>query len=206
MAPEIINGLFALGGALIGVVGAWLIARSGKEKQKITLVVSPYSKLLDVNDTAKSEVQIKYKGNSISELGAGEFAAQNTGTKALEDIEINVTQAPGSPLLDFELSSSNFSYPDDFIKIEQKPDGAYKVAINYLNPKDRVVFEYRVSGTEMPSISVRKLGLDVEMRQDSITGIPDIYAEVLFSVINNMPLPGYSWFFAKMHKPYRFYL
>ena len=83
MAPEIINGLFALGGALIGVVGAWLIARSGKEKQKITLVVSPYSKLLDVNDTAKSEVQIKYKGNSISELGAGEFAAQNTGTNVM---------------------------------------------------------------------------------------------------------------------------
>lgn len=206
MKPEIINGLFAIGGALIGVLGAWLIARQGKEKQRITLLVSPCSKLLDVNNIAKSDVQITYKGTPIKDLGAGEFAAQNTGTKALEDIEIDVTQALDSPLLDFEVSSTNFSVTESFIRIEQKDDGSYKAKIKYLNPKDRVVFEYRISGSEKPSISTRKLGLDVEMRKEAITGVPDIYAEVLFSVIEKMPLPGYSWLFSKMHKPYRLYL
>ena len=83
MRPEIINGLFALGGALIGVVGAWLVSKASKETQKITLFVSPCSKLLEVGDSAKSDVQITYRGASIKDLGAGEVAVQNTGTKAL---------------------------------------------------------------------------------------------------------------------------
>ncbi|MCK9622588.1 MAG: hypothetical protein M0R47_18890 [Methylobacter sp.] len=206
MTSEIINGAFAIGGALIGVIGTWLIALQGKEKQRITLLVSPHSKLLDVNDIAKSDVQITYKGTPINDLGAGEFAAQNTGTKALEEIEIDVTQALDSPLLDFEISSKNFTAPENFIEIEQKGDGVYKVKIKYLNPKDRVVFIYRISGSEKPGISIRKLGVDVEMRQEVITGIPDIYAEIFFSLIETMPIPGYSWLLSKMNKPYRLYL
>lgn len=206
MKPEIIKGLFALGGALIVVIGTWLIARSGKEKQRITLVLSSYSKLLELSDIAKSDVQIMYKGTPIRDLGAGEFAAQNTGTKALENIEIDVSQAPDSPLLDLEISSTNFSAQDDSVNINQTANGAYKITINYLNPKDRVVFEYRISGTENPSISTRKLGLDVEMRQETIiTGISDIYAEVLFAVIEQMYFPV-PWLFSIMYKPYRLYL
>ena len=52
MKSEIINGFFALGGAFIGVLGSWIIARVNKEKQRITLLVSPCSKLLDVGDLA----------------------------------------------------------------------------------------------------------------------------------------------------------
>lgn len=204
LKPEIINGLFAIGGALIGVLGAWLIARQGKEKQRITLIESMCFKLLDVNAIAKSDVQITYKGTPIKDLVSGEFAAQNTGTKALENIEIDVAQNADSPLLDFEVSSANFSATKDFINIEKTDDGSYKVKIRYLNPKDRVVFEYRISGYDRPSISTRKLGLDVEIRQNA--GVPDIYAEVLFSIIEKMPIPGYSWLFSKMNKPYRFYL
>ena len=68
MKPEIINGLFALGGALIGVVGAWFIARSGKEKQRVTLLVSPCSKLLEVGDLAKSDVKITYRDTPVKDL------------------------------------------------------------------------------------------------------------------------------------------
>jgi hypothetical protein len=205
LKPEIVNGLFALGGALIGVLGAWLIARSGKEKQRVTLLVSPCSKLLEVGDLAKSDVKIIYRDTAVKDLGAGEFATQNTGTKALEKIEIDVTQSPESPLLDLEITSTNFSAADDFINIEKKPNGNYKITVQYLNPKDRVVFNYRIAGTEKPEFSIRKLGLDVEMKQESLTLIPDIYADVAFGIIENIPLPGYSWLFSQMHEPYRLY-
>ncbi|MEZ9718296.1 hypothetical protein AB4234_14550 [Vibrio cyclitrophicus] len=206
MKPEIINGLFALGGASIGVFGSWVIAQVNKEKQRITLLVSPCSKLLDVGDLAKSEVQITYRDTTISDLSAGEFAAQNTGTKPLENIEINVVPNIESPVLDFDVSSLNFSAEDDFIGIEKDSDERYKIIIRYLNPKDRAVFNYRVGGTESPEISVRQLGLDVQVRQESITGIPDIYAELMFSIIENIPLPGYSWLLSRVNKPYRLYL
>lgn len=206
MKSEIITGLFALGGALIGLIGIWLNVLLNKEKQRITLLLSPYSKLLEVSDIAKSDVQITYKGTPIQDLGAGEFAAQNTGTKALKDIEIYVHPSPSSPLLDLEISSTNFSDQDDSVNINKTTNEAYKITINYLNPKDRVVFEYRISGTEKPSISARKLGLNVQMRQEIITGLFDIHAEAFFAVIEEIPLPGYSWLFSKTHKPYRLYL
>jgi hypothetical protein len=206
LKPEIINGLFALGGALIGVLGAWLIARSGKEKQRVTLLVSPCSKLLDVGDIAKSDVKIIYRNTPIKDLSAGQFAVQNSGTKALESLDIEVSQTPESPLLDLDITSTNFSASDDFIDINTDSNGNYKITIQYLNPKDRAVFNYRIAGSEKPELSIRKLGLDVEVKQELLTGIPDIYADALFGVIEKIPLPGYSWMFSKVNEPYRLYL
>jgi hypothetical protein len=107
--PEINKPLFALGRALIGVICAWLIARSGKQPKKTTLIVSPCSKLLDANDRVKPDVQITYRVTSIKDLDTEEFAAQNTAIKAIDNIEIDVVQSPNSPLLDFETSSGDFS-------------------------------------------------------------------------------------------------
>jgi hypothetical protein len=206
LSPEIINGFFALGGALIGVIGAWLIATSGKEKQKVTILMSPCLKLLDVGDLAKSEVQITYRDTVITDLSAGELTVQNTGTKALEDIEISIFQSSVTPLLYFEVSSSNFSAPDDFISLEADEEATIFARIQYLNPKDRVVFDYRIAGTEKPKVSVRKLGLDVEVRHESIYDISDIYLKMRFGLIDKMPIPGFSWFFSCIDEPYRLYL
>ena len=109
-------------------------------------------------------------------------------------------------MLDFDVSSLNFSAEDDFIVIKKDTDGRYKVIIRYLNPKDRAVFNYRVGGTGSPEISVRQLGLDVQVRQESITGIPDVHMELFFGIIERIPLPGYSWLLSRMNKPYRLYL
>ena len=109
-------------------------------------------------------------------------------------------------MLDLEITSTNFSATEGFINIDTKPDGNYKITVQYLNPKDRVVFNYRIAGTEKPELSIRKLGLDVEMKQESLTGIPDIYADVAFGIIEKIPLPGYSWLFSQVHEPYRLYL
>ena len=205
MRPEIINGLFALGGALIGVVGAWLVSKASKETQKITLFVSPCSKLLEVGDSAKSDVQITYRGASIKDLGAGEVAVQNTGTKALENIEIHISPNSSTPLLVLETSSTNFTAPDSFIDIQSESDGSYRIGIQYLNPNDRAVFYYRIASLKIPNVSVRKLGLGVEMKHEALSWIPDIYSEVIFRSFDRLPFPGYSWLLARLNKPYRLY-
>ncbi|PTP63819.1 hypothetical protein CWO01_06240 [Vibrio splendidus] len=87
MKPEIINGLFALGGASIGVFGSWVIAQVNKEKQRITLLVSPCSKLLDVGDLAKSEVQITYRDTTIHIIIGLKEHLENAG-------ELNMLEAP----------------------------------------------------------------------------------------------------------------
>ena len=47
-------------------------------------------------------------------------------------------------------------------------------------------------------MSVRKLGLNVEMRLETLTGV-DIYSEAFFAVFEKTSSPGYSWLFSKMH-------
>jgi hypothetical protein len=206
MKSDIINGLFAIGGALIGVIGTWFVSIGNKEKQRIALFISPCSKLLEVENLAKSDVQITYRGKSIEELMAGEVATQNTGTMAIENIEIDISPGLSSPLLDLEASSKNFTATDDFIDIQLKPNGSYNIRIKYLNPKDRVIFYYRIAGKNKPTVSVRKIGLDVELKREMISWIPDIYAEVVFGVIDEIPIPGYPWIIARINKPYRLYL
>ncbi len=205
MKPELINGLFALGGAILGVVGAWLIAKSNKDKQKLTVLASPIAKLLKVGDLAKSDVEIRYRGSPVEDLGAGEIAIQNSGSVSIDNIEIKIQPDKDSPVVDLNISSTNFSCDEDFISVSKDESGTYISTIKFLNPKDKIIFDYRVSGTNKPDVSIRKIGLDVEVKHEVVSWIPDIYADVLYRAIDRMPLPGYSWLFARIHKPYRLY-
>ena len=205
MSSEIINGLFALGGALIGVLGAWLVSKSNKQTHKLTLIVSPLAKLLDVGDLAKSDVKITYKGEEVEELCAGEVAVQNSGNTPVEDIEFEINPTNESQILDLENTSSNFSIPEGFIEVTNSSE-IILIRLKYLNPKDRVVFGFRITGSKKPNIELRKKGLDVETKYEAVTWIPDIYAEIIFEAITKMGIPGLSWYLSKFSKPFKLYL
>jgi hypothetical protein len=200
---EIINGLFALCGASVGVMGAWLISRANKEKHEVTLLISPISKLLDVGDIAKSDVKITYKDSLIEGLCAGEFAVQNSGNIAVENISIDILPKEKTQILDLEKTSSNFLLKSDSVKFMTSNEKDI-IEVDYLNPSDRIVFTYRIAGNEQPVIVLRKKGLEVKTKSEAINWVPDIYAEVLFG--NLARSTGLSWYFSMFSKPFKLYL
>jgi hypothetical protein len=205
MEPEIINGLFALGGALIGVIGVWIITRNNKEKRKLSLIVSPLSTLLDVGDLAKSDVKITYKNKDIKNLYAGEVGIQNTGNTSIDEIELEIQPKKGVELLDLEHSSSNFLMSDGFYSIS-KENKIDRIRINYLNPTDRILFTYRTTGISKPEFLLRKKGLNVETKNEIVNWIPDLYADIFFEELRKTGIPGFSLLLALINKPYKMYL
>ncbi len=203
MTPEIINGLFALAGASIGIVGTWLITRHYRERKQLQVTISPLARLLDIGDQIKTDIKILYKDQPIEALSMGEIAIHNTGTKEVQGLEMVVTPAEGSSIIDFGLSSSNFSYTNESFIIKET-DKEKKVSIDFLNANDRFVIEYKLAGKRRrPEVVVRKLGVEVITKRDMVNWIPDIYSEVVYEAFSHMPMFN---IIGSMVKPYKLYL
>lgn len=203
MSPEILNGIFALTGAIIGVGGTWFITHRFKERKRIAVIVSPLARMLDVGDRVKSEVQITFRGNLIGQLSMGEIALQNIGTTPVEALEATLTSPTDSQLLDLSVSSANFAISKAAIHIEGD-DKAKTIRLDYLNVNDRVVLSYKLAGARKSlDVVVRKLGVEVAITRDYVGWIPDIYAEVVYGIFSSMPLFNYVGRFVR---PYRLFL
>lgn len=204
MSPEIVNGIFIVVGAFIGVIGTAIVTKKNKNISKITIFRSPSSRLLDVEDMAKSDIEIKYKGKIVSELFHGEVAIQNSGTEHLEKVEVTIIPGEKSPLFDVEISSTNFFNDLDTLKLEKSDTGELKVYVDFLNSNDRLIVSYRSSGDEKPIVVCRKLGVDVELKDEAVNWVPDIYAKLLFDIFDQVPYM--QWYFKRNSKPYKLYL
>ena len=203
MVPEIVNGLFAIGGAVLGVAGTWLVAHRFKERKRIAVIVSPLARLLDVGNQVKSEVKVLYRDQEVDCLSTGEIALQNSGNVPVEDLQATVSAETDSAIIDFEVGSANFSFDSDSLQLEGD-DSCRTVNIEYLNPDDRVVLSYKLTGRrEVPVVAVRKLGVEVVTRRDYIGWIPDIYAEVVYASFSRLPLFNLV---GRMVRPYNLYL
>lgn len=203
MRPEIINGLFALGGALIGVAGTWLVTRSTRAVRKLTILQSPTTALLDVAVPVRSDVQILFKGQPVNALAIGEIAVVNTGTAPIEAVQLFITPKDGSPIADISRPRTNFEEVGESTSLNED-SGAYRVHIPYLNPRDRVIVEYRVVGArQAPIASTRIMGVDVKLKKETISWLPGIYADRAAEMATTLPFYG---FFFRMIKPFSLYV
>lgn len=66
MAPEILNGLFTLGGASIGVIGTLFVARLRREKRQLTAYVFEMSPLVIAEPTLSPKIEISYDGRKVA--------------------------------------------------------------------------------------------------------------------------------------------
>lgn len=203
MQPEIVNGIFALAGAIIGVGGTWFITHRFQERKRVAVIVSPLARMLDIGKHVKSEVQITFRGNLIEQLSMGELALQNVGTNPIEALEATISCKSDSQLLDLSVASANFAIGDSAIRIDGN-EKTKSIRLDYLNVNERVVFNYKLAGARrVPEIVVRKLGVEVEIKRDYVGWIPDIYAEVVYEIFSSVPLFNLvGW----LIKPYRLFL
>ena len=204
MTPELTNGLFAIGGALIGVIGSLLIAHFSKKKSKLTISRSMVGKLLDIKDMVKSEVQITYKNKEVSGLYNGQIIVHNTGNQCVENIEIKLEFLGTSPLIDIEYSEANFKDDESFIIdniIKNKP----VLYIPFLNFSDHIIYTYTLAGEgKRPNVNARIKNVDIEIRDTRNIHVNDIYVDLMFNIFaSNFILRPYL---SLISPPFRKYL
>jgi hypothetical protein len=203
MRSEMINGLFALGGALIGVSGAWLVARYQKQRRRITIFTSYLAQLLDIGAIVKSEVKVLYKDREIENLFGGEFAIQNSGNASVKDVSIRIIPDCTTPIVEADLASANFPRSENTISLNREGDDIL-VNIDLLNQNDRIVISYKAIGEgKLPQIDARQADVEVSTRKEFISWLPDIYAEAMFQEISNRKFLDLVF---RSIKPYRLYL
>lgn len=193
MSNELLNGLFALGGALAGAIASGIfaiyIARRSKEKSEITLLATKPTQLIVIGDEVNDDVKITVSGEEVKSLYMMDFKVLNSGNIPQETIEI-----PFSVTVDGKIINANFlqanhyiENPDDAISIIH--DNKIVLKSNFLNPNEqvstRVLFSRKPKGW---SSEFRKVGTNILTKDDLEGRVPDVILRSFYEAISR------SWF------------
>jgi len=193
LSPEVINGLFALGGAVVGGVIAGLfavyVARSSKESKEIVVSTSNPSRLLVVHDQIAGDVEILVAGNKVENVILSEIFLSNTGNKAVENLNFPVSCQPGCELISVDAldQATDAPRPRSTVTLTNKRE--FSVAVDYVNPGEELALRCMVSG-EPPdwSVELRQPELTVTRRERPVASYSNVVAEVVFESFASVPI------------------
>lgn len=193
LSPEMVNGLFAVGGAVVGAIIAGLftiyIARSTKEKKEIVVSTSYASRLLVVHDQIASNVEIIVSGNKVENVILSEIFISNTGNKAVENLNFPISCQPSVQIISTDALDQSTDAPRSGSSISKTSSHAFDVTIDYINPGEEIALRCMVSGEEPEwNVALRQPELSVVRREQPVASYSDVVAEVLFESFANVPI------------------
>jgi hypothetical protein len=68
MSPELINGIFAIIGAVIGVIGTAYFSSRSEQRSELTIISSVPLKLIEVSQAFASRVEILVDNKPVKKL------------------------------------------------------------------------------------------------------------------------------------------
>ena len=188
MTPEIINGLFAIGGALIGAVVSGLfalyLAKRTKDKSELTVSATRPTQLIAIGKEIEGDVEITIAGEKVDTLYMMDITALNSGTEVLENVEVPFNITSEGKVLNFAFYQSNFPLPDEGKVTERLDSNNIILRVDYLNPGDQVTG--RVTISEAPDAwkaMFRKPRVSLVTRVDLEGTVPDMLLRAFFDVI-----------------------
>lgn len=213
MPPEVVNGLFVIGGALIGVVGTVFVTWNTwhfKDRKRLTVTRSPLASLLDVGEEVKVEpnINILYENQPLKSLSMEELYIENTGTMDVDDFDVIIKTEQDSLLMVPKVSATFNTFEKE--DIETSGDTNRRIVhIKCLKPRERLTIAYKIvykfdGKRKRPKFRVRPSGVQVVISKiDMVEWIPDIYAEAVYEIFSQVPFLN---LIARLSKPYRLYL
>ncbi|WP_143540092.1 hypothetical protein [Rhodovulum sulfidophilum] len=192
-SPEIVNGIFAVGGAILGAVIAGVfaifIARSSKDKKEIVVSTSHPSRLLVVHDQIASDVEILVSGNKVDNVILSEIFLSNTGNKAVENLSFPVSCQDSVQLISVDALDQASDAPRAGSVVTKKSGQEIDVTIDYINPGEEISLRCMVSGDEPEWIvALRQPELNVVRREQPVASYSDVVAEIVFEGFANVPI------------------
>lgn len=144
MKIELLNGIFAISGAIIGAILTALLNRwntKKEKKEKRLSVFSTYStRLIEISQLVKKNIEIKMNNKPIHQLFKNEILVINTGNLLIDTIHIYFElQKDGAELVNIEKARSNFKISEDAYSISFDSNNG-QISIPYLNSGDEINF------------------------------------------------------------------
>jgi hypothetical protein len=188
MKPELLNGMFAISGAIIGAVLTALLSRwnSKKEKQEKRLsIFSTYStRLIEVSDIVKKNIVIKMNDNPINELYKNEILAINTGNLLIDSIQIDFELQGKAELINIEKARSNFKISEEEYGLSFDSNKG-QIKISYLNPGDEINFILLTNKNTSINIKHRQKEVITVTKNDYFPETPGVVLKSFFDAMSS---------------------
>ena len=208
MKPEIVNGLFALGGAALGALltGAfsWFQNKQTRSRSELSIFTSHAARLIEVDSSISEIVEIRVQGEIVPSVYTLDTRILNTGTEPLHDGDVYVSLVDDTTVLAVDITDFSDGALDA-LKVERDENKTgFHVYFDYINPDEE--FLLRALLTSRPSKVVptfRQPGVSTRVQTDDSVS-PGVVRRAIFETIRrDLLLHSYLklWF-----QPYRRYL
>lgn len=189
MKPELLNGIFAISGAIIGAILTALLSRwntKKDKKEKRLSVFSTYStRLIEVSDLVKKNIEIKMNNKPINELYKNEILAINTGNLLIDAIHIDFKlQEDGAELVNIEKARSNFKISEEEYSISFDSNNG-QISISYLNPGDEINFILLSNKDTSINIKHRQKEVITIIKNDYYPETPGVVLKSFFDAMSS---------------------
>ncbi|MCK4605486.1 MAG: hypothetical protein KAU41_12490 [Deltaproteobacteria bacterium] len=209
MTPEVINGLFAIGGALVGAVVSGLfalyLAKRTKEKSELTVLATRPTRLITIGKEIEGDVEITIAGEKVDALYMMDFTVLNSGTEVLEQIEVPFQIDSIGKILNFAFYKSNFPLKEEGKAVERIDSNNIQLHVDYLNPGEQLTGRAIISKVpDAWKAMFRKPGVNLVTREDLEGTVPDLLLRAFFEGIKrNFILDAYFKLALPQYKRYR---
>jgi hypothetical protein len=208
MSPELINGIFALAGALLGAIVtgfmAWRQARALSTRKQLTATTTSPAKLLVVDRSVTADVEVRIRGRLVPTIYMTTAAVENTGNQVIEAINAVVEVTGTCEIINVEIGDVPSGMESSTLNAEITSPLAARVQIPFLNPGESVVARLLLS--ERPESVVfkcRQIGLIVVARNGYDATQPGAAGRVVYESLSQFAL--IHWYLRLAMPSYRQY-
>lgn len=209
MKPEIINGLFALGGAVLGALltstFSWFQNKKSRSRSELSIVTSRAARLIEIDSSISEIVEIRVHGDTVPSVYTLDTKLLNTGTEPLHDGEVSINLLGGTTVLAIDIADSHSVIGDALTVARNDDQTGFWLRFDFMNPNEELLL--RALLTARPSQVVptfRQPGVRTRIQTDSDPVLPGVLATVLFETIRT------NWilhlYVKSFFQPYRRYL
>lgn len=209
MKPEIVNGLFALGGAALGAfltsTFSWLQNKKSQSRSELSILTSRAARLIEVDSSISEIVEIRVHGDTVPSVYTLDTRLLNTGTEPLHDGDIYIDLIGESTVLALDIPDSP-TVAGDVLTVERKEDKTgFRLRFDFMNPNEDFLLRALITARPYKVVpTFRQHGVTTRIQTDHDPELPGVLARVLFEAIRqNWILHLYVKTF---FQPYRRYL
>lgn len=210
MQPEVINGLFAISGAVAGaIVSAALtlgIKQKTKERKELSVLLSKPKQLISVHDRVQDSIELFVAGRAAKTASHVDYYIANTGNSVLEDINLTIETGSDTDIFGGCTPDSNFnaSTLEDAI-VSWNDDGSLTVEAKFLNPGDELSGYILLAN--MPTninVKYRAPGVILKVLKDQDTERDSVFTNMIYEIAKqNFFLDAYLKLFIPAYRKQR---
>jgi hypothetical protein len=209
MSPEVINGLFALGGAAVGAVigGSFTLygIHRSKDRKELSVFMTRPSRPLVIDDRFRKDIHIFVAGDEVENVIISDIFVSNTGNKAVSDLVFPISFQGDGMLLSAEIIDPAIGETRNGHRVSVKENKLIECSIDLLNPYEKALIRCLTSGYSVDwSPDIRQENLIVNYKRGKIEGYADIVLREVYDQLERIPFM--SLYLRLLFPPFRRYV